>query len=243
MGLYFRTALTGKVMWKKVCCAGVVSVSRQVEELRSVKATFLRGPGMDQQEKEGTLQWTGREVTWREGKEGHVQWEQFPDLLTALEVMLFIFGRLLMSGELQLSSGLPGTWHALQVSSLGEKKTCEMSLDWCCSLTQLYFTIPLVGLSAYHSLFLNLSLSLSFTPSLCLLSLSILSFFWSSFSPYLPLHRPPITSITSLVPGISRLSRGSQVVVVVPLDLAGLFFTDALRPVDKCFSLIYWLLE
>lgn len=30
-------------MWKKVCCAALVSVSRQVEELRSVKAAFLRG--------------------------------------------------------------------------------------------------------------------------------------------------------------------------------------------------------
>jgi len=33
------------------------------------------------------------------GKEGHVQWEQFLDLLTVAEVMLFIFGRLLMSGS------------------------------------------------------------------------------------------------------------------------------------------------
>lgn len=30
-------------MWKKVCCAALVSVSRQVEELRSVKAAFFRG--------------------------------------------------------------------------------------------------------------------------------------------------------------------------------------------------------
>lgn len=30
-------------MWKKVCCAALVSVSRQVEELRSVKAAFSRG--------------------------------------------------------------------------------------------------------------------------------------------------------------------------------------------------------
>lgn len=38
-------------MWKKVCGAGVVSVSRQVEELRSVKATF-REAWVDQREEE-----------------------------------------------------------------------------------------------------------------------------------------------------------------------------------------------
>lgn len=32
-------------MWKKVCCAALVSVSRQVEELRSVKAAFFREAG------------------------------------------------------------------------------------------------------------------------------------------------------------------------------------------------------
>jgi len=31
-------------MWKKVRCAAPVSVSRQVEELRSVKAAFLERP-------------------------------------------------------------------------------------------------------------------------------------------------------------------------------------------------------
>lgn len=152
-GLYFRTALTGKLMWKKVCCAALVSVSRQVEELRSVKAAFLRGQS-GPAERRATSPGGRGEVTWCKGKEGHVRWEQFLDLLTVAEVMLFIFGRLLMSGSAS-APGCPGIWHALR--SVRPGKTCEMSLDWWCSLTQLYFTISLVGLGADHSLFLNLS--------------------------------------------------------------------------------------
>lgn len=37
-----------------------------------------------------------------------MQWEQFLDLLTVAEVMLFIFGRLLMSGSAS-APGRPGT--------------------------------------------------------------------------------------------------------------------------------------
>lgn len=48
-------------MWKKVCCAAPVSVSRQVEELRSVKAAFLRAR-VDWQKKETSLSGRG-EVT------------------------------------------------------------------------------------------------------------------------------------------------------------------------------------
>lgn len=40
----------------------------------------------------------------------------------------------------------------------GLEKTCEMSLNWWCSLTLLYFTVSLVGLGTDHSLFPDLSL-------------------------------------------------------------------------------------
>lgn len=43
--LYFRTALTGKLMWKKVHCAEPVSMFHQVEEERIVKAAFFNRPG------------------------------------------------------------------------------------------------------------------------------------------------------------------------------------------------------
>lgn len=49
-------------MWKKVCCATLVSVSHQVEELRSVKAAFLRGQSELVREWETSLDGRG-EVT------------------------------------------------------------------------------------------------------------------------------------------------------------------------------------
>ena len=87
-----------------------------------------------------------------------MRWEQFLDLLTVAEVMLFIFGRLLMSGSASAPGGARGPDMHSEVSGAGKKtkkKTCAMSPDWWCSLTQLYFTISLVGLGADHSLFLN----------------------------------------------------------------------------------------
>ncbi|TNN72817.1 hypothetical protein EYF80_016928 [Liparis tanakae] len=52
---------------------------------------------VDRREREGWEGWSGGHVT-REG-EDRVQREQFHDLLTAAEVMPFIFGRLLISGK------------------------------------------------------------------------------------------------------------------------------------------------
>lgn len=57
--------------------------------------------------------------------------------------MLFIFGRLLVSGSavaLRAAQG-PDMYS-------GPEKTCEMSVDRWCSLTQPYFGISLVGLGA-----------------------------------------------------------------------------------------------
>lgn len=51
---------------------------------------------MDQQEE-------GKHL-WADEERSHMRWEQFLDLLTVAEVMLFIFGRLLMSG----SASAPG---------------------------------------------------------------------------------------------------------------------------------------
>lgn len=170
-------------MWKKVCCAALVSMSHQVEALRSVKAAFLRGQSGPARGGETFLGGWG-EATWREGKEGQVRWERFLDLLTVAEETPFIFGRLLMSGSAS-APGCSGTWHALW--SVRPGKPCEMSPDWWCSLTQLYFTISPVGLGAVHSL-LNLS-PFSFHPIKCFFTL----IFSLSTSP-----PAPITSISAL---------------------------------------------
>lgn len=107
---------------------------------------------------------------------GHVRWEQFLDLLTVAGVMLFIFGRLLVSGSASALEASGGTRCALRSVRAGRKKnkkiktthTCKMSLERRCSHTQLHFTISLVGPGADHSLRLILTpelLPLSIIPT------------------------------------------------------------------------------
>jgi len=59
-----------------------------------------------------------------------VQWEQFLDLLTVAEVMLFVFGRLLMSGSASAVEPLEGPAIHSKVSSLGrgkkQKNLCDV---------------------------------------------------------------------------------------------------------------------
>lgn len=91
-----------------LCCAGLrVPPSGRVKKCKS--RPFSRGRS---ERSETSLDGRG-EVTWCKGKEGHARWEQFLDILTVAEVMLFISGRLLVSGSAS-APGRPGTWHALR---------------------------------------------------------------------------------------------------------------------------------
>lgn len=204
-------------MWKKVCCATLVSVSHQVEELRSVKAAFLRGQSELVREWETSLDGRG-EVTWCKGKEGHVRWEQFLDLLTVVKVMLFS-GRLLLSGSAS-ALGCPGTWYALKKK---KKQTPQNLRDvpgpvelthsallynlscgtWCRPLTPSRS----VSLAPFRVSFLFRFYQFFFQPnffSLC-----------TSTSPH-RIHHHTLTSICCL-PSVSWL------VIVFLLGLAGLY--------------------
>lgn len=203
-------------MWKKVCCATLVSVSRQVEELRSVKAAFLRGQSELVREWETSLDGRG-EVTWCKGKEGHARWEQFLDLLTVVEVMLFVSGRLLVSGSAS-ALGCPGTCHALK-----KKKKTQNLRD-----------VPGLVVLTHSALLYNLSsgtwrrpLTPSRSVSLAPFRVSFLFRFYHFFSNliFFPLylstsphriHHRTLTSICCL-PSVSWL------VIVFLLGLAGLY--------------------
>lgn len=130
---------------------------------------------------------TGRgHMMW--GREGHVQWEQFPDLLTVVEVMLFIFGRLLMSGRASASAALGPDMHSecpawknlrdvpglvvLTHSALLYNSSCG---TWCLPLT----------------LSQSVSLCLFLPPPMSPFSFYSVSLFSTSFLPSLPLQRPP----------------------------------------------------
>lgn len=145
-----------------------------------------------------------------------MQWEQFLDLLTVEEVMLFIFGRLLVSGSAPAPGARGPDMHSK--CPVWKKPTRCPRTGGAHSLS---FTLRfLLWDSVPTTHFLNLSIhSLP-----CLLFLSILSVFSTSFfSPPLYLSTNPhhihhwsLTSICCLT-GISRL------VIVFPLDLAGLY--------------------
>lgn len=135
-----------------------------------------------------------------------------------------------------LSSRLPGDLPCTQK----KHKTCEMSPDWWCSLTQLYFTISLVGLGADHSLLLDLSPQL---PSVSPFSFDSINFFSNLiFFPSVPLHQPP--SHPSPHSHIHLLS--SQRILTCycfSFRLGRPVFTNGLLPADQCFILScinYW---
>lgn len=125
-------------------------------------------------------------------KEGQARWEQFPDLLTVAEVMLLVSGRLLVSGSASAPGDLTCTPTPERQRQREKKKTCETSLDWRCSLTQLYFTWSLLGPGVGRSLFLKSFLLGSVRRFSSLSSPSIFfSLFPPNFSPSIPLHQPP----------------------------------------------------
>ena len=198
-------------MWKKVRCAALVSVSRQVEELRSVKAAFLRGQSGPAWR--GKRLWADRgEVTWCWGEGGpcavgaisrpsNCSRGDAVHLLEATYVRECLGSGAL--GDLTCTRKCPA-W----------KKTCKMSLDWRCSLFQLYFTISLVGLGADHSLFLGRSPVSSLFRSYPFSPPNLFPLFLST-SPH-HIHHPTLTSICCL-PSISWL------VIVFLLGLAGLY--------------------
>lgn len=147
-----------------------------------------------------------------------MQREQFLDLLTVAEVMLFIFGRLLMSGSAS-APGAPGDLTctpkcpAPGKKRKKEKKTCEMSPDRWCSLTQALLYNFSCGTRRRP---LTLSQSVSFAPSPVSFLLPFYQFFFSnlifslSTAPLLLLlllhhiHHQTLTSICCL-PSISWL--------------------------------------
>lgn len=108
-----------------------------------------------------------------------MQREQFLDLLTVAEVMLFIFGRLLMSGSAS-APGAPGDLTCTpKCPAPGKKKRkpARCPRTGGAHSLKLYFTISLVGPGADHSLFLNPSLSL---PPLSPFSFHSINFFFST---------------------------------------------------------------
>lgn len=148
-----------------------------------------------------------------------MQREQFLDLLTVAEVMLFIFGRLLMSGSAS-APGAPGDLTCTpkcpapgKKKKEKEKKTCEMSPDRWCSLTQALLYNFSCGTRRRP---LTLSQSVSFAPSPVSFLLPFYQFFFSnlifslSTAPLLLLlllhhiHHQTLTSICCL-PSISWL--------------------------------------
>lgn len=144
-----------------------------------------------------------------------MQREQFLDLLTVAEVMLFIFGRLLMSGSAS-APGAPGDLTctpkcpAPGKKRKKEKKTCEMSPDRWCSLTQALLYNFSCGTRRRP---LTLSQSVSFAPSPVSFLLPFYQFFFFnlifslSTAPLLLLHHIHHQTLTSIccLPSISWL--------------------------------------
>lgn len=118
-----------------------------------------------------------------------MQREQFLDLLTVAEVMLFIFGRLLMSGSAS-APGAPGDLTCTpKCPAPGKKKRkpARCPRTGGAHSLKLYFTISLVGPGADHSLFLNPSPSL---PPLSPFSFHSINFFFFNLI-FFPLYCPP----------------------------------------------------
>lgn len=117
-----------------------------------------------------------------------MQWEQFLDLLTVAEVMLFIFGRLLMSGSAS-APGAPGDLTCTPKCPAPGKKENLRDVPGLVVLTHSSFTLQFLlwdPAPTTHSFSVRLLRSLP-----CLLSPSILSIFF--FQPnFFPLYRSPL---------------------------------------------------
>lgn len=194
------------------CCTGLcVPPSGRVKKCKSY---LFQRPEWTDERRETSLGGRG-EVTWCKGKEGHVQWEQFLDLLTVAEVMLFIFGRLLMSGSAS-APGRPGTWHALRSVRPGKKTLQDVPGLVVLTHSALLYNFSCGTLCRP----LTLSQSVSLAPSPVSFLFRFYQFFQPNFFPlYLytsphHIHHRTLTSICCL-PSISG------VVIVFLLDLAG----------------------
>lgn len=117
-----------------------------------------------------------------------MQREQFLDLLTVAEVMLFIFGRLLMSGSAS-APGAPGDLTCTPKCPAPGKKENLRDVPGLVVLTHSSFTLQFLlwdPAPTTHSFSVRLLRSLP-----CLLSPSILSIFF--FQPnFFPLYRSPL---------------------------------------------------
>lgn len=156
--------------------------------------------------------------------------------------MLFIFGRLLMSGSAS-APGAPGDLTctpkcpAPGKKRKKEKKTCEMSPDRWCSLTQALLYNFSCGTRRRP---LTLSQSVSFAPSPVSFLLPFYQFFFFNLI-FFPLYRsppppPPPPSHPSPDSHIHLLS--SQHILACycfSLRFGRPVFTNGLLPADRCF--------
>lgn len=166
-----------------------------------------------------------------------MRWEQFLDLLTVAEVMLFIFGRLLMSGSAS-AAARPGdltctpkcpAWKNLRdVPGLVVLTHSALLYNFSCGTRRRPLT-------------LSQSVSLA-PPPLSPFSFDSIHFFQPNFFPSLPLHRPP--SHPSPDSRIHLLS--SRLILACycfSFRLGRPVFTNGLLPADQCFRLScinYW---
>lgn len=166
-----------------------------------------------------------------EGKEGRVQWEQFLDLLTAAEVMLFIFGRLLMSEEAGLRGrAAPGDLTCTPKCPAWKKPA---RCPWTGGAHSLSFTLQSLLWDCTHS------------SSICLLS----------SSPPSPLSFHSIHFFSNLIFSPLSLSSSrrhihhldSHIHLLSPQHILACccfslcfgrpVFTNGLLPADRCFRL------
>lgn len=157
-------------MWKKVRCAAVGFRVPPSGRVKKCKSGFFREARVDK-EMDHVTQGGRRAVSC--GSNFPRPSHSIRGDAVHLRVML---------GSARLGTTLGPTPKCPTLGKKTKKKTCP---DCFCSLTQLYFTIFLMGPSADHSLHLN--------PSSRLTPLSPLSFhfFQPNFFPTLPLHQPP----------------------------------------------------
>lgn len=198
-------------MWKKVCCAALVSVSRQVEELRSVKAAFLRGQS-------GPAR--GGKHLWADEKRGHmIRGEGGPCAVGAI------------SRPSNCSRGdAVHLWEATYVRKcLGSGAPGDLTCTPKCPAWKNLRDVPGLVVLTHSALLYNFScgtrcrpLTLSQSVSLAPSPVSFLFRFYPFFQPnFFPLylhhiHHRTLTSICCL-PSVSWL------VIVFLLGLAGLY--------------------
>lgn len=210
-----------KLMWKKVCCAAVVCVSRQVEELRSVKAAFFRG-----QRRETSLGRTRRgHMTWREGgpcafsRPSNCSWGDAVHLTEAACVRKCSGG------------GRPGTWHALWSVQPGKKPA---RCPWTGGAHSLSSTLQCWPLT--------LPQSVSAAPSLVSFFCRFYLFFFNLIFPSLPLPRPPSHPSPNLLIHLLS-SQHTRACYCFSFSFGRLLFTNGLLPTDQYFTLCcinYW---